>query len=407
MKGVNRRMDEKEKKEWEVNPEQPEEGREPAAEGQASVQNTEETTGAETAESPESPKDEKEVIPEVNLAQSETIAMMSAVSGEGSEEDAPASGGTAGAAGKSGKVWPIISLVLAALLVVVLVKPPFVPNKAEAVATVNGKEITKDQLYDELSKAGGGEAALDELIMKELVRQEAAKKNITVTAADIDKEIETYKKNFGSEENLNLALTQSGMTMELLRENLEMNQLLTKILEPEVKVTDEQVKQTFEENKASFDTPEQVRASVILVKTEAEANEIIKELKAGKDFAELAKSKSLDEATKANGGDTDFFARGEREEAVENAAFKLAKDEISGAVKTSEGYQVIKLTDRKEAHSATLEEKKEEIRKTLVSQQVSQLSGSWLNEVRNKANIKNMLTDGAENSAAESNKATK
>lgn len=397
-------MDEKEKKEWEVDPEQPEEGREPAADGQASVQNTEENTGAETTESLESPKDEKKAIPEVNLGQSETLAMMSAVSGEGSEEDAPAS---AGKAGKSGKVWPIISLVLAALLIVVLVKPPFVPNKAEAVATVNGKEITKDQLYDELSKAGGGEAALDELIMKELVRQEAAKKNITVTAADIDKEIETYKKNFGSEENLNLALTQSGMTMELLRESIEMNQLLTKILEPEVKVTDEQVKQTFEENKASFDTPEQVRASVILVKTEAEANEIIKELKAGKDFAELAKRKSLDEATKANGGDTDFFARGEREEAVENAAFKLAKDEISGAVKTSDGYQVIKLTDRKEAHSATLEEKKEEIRKTLVSQQVSQLSGSWLNEVRNKADIKNMLTDSAEDSAAESNKATK
>lgn len=394
-------MDEKEKKEWEVDPEQPEEGREPAADGQASVQNTEENTGAETAESPESPKDEKEDIPEVNLAQTETLAMMSAVSGEGSEEDGPASGGTAGAAGKSGKVWPIISLVLAALLIVVLVKPPFVPNKAEAVATVNGKEITKDQLYDELSKAGGGEAALDELIMKELVRQEAAKKNITVTAADIDKEIETYKTNFGSEENLNLALTQSGMTMELLRENIEMNQLLTKILEPEVKVTDEQVKQTFEENKASFDTPEQVRASVILVKTEAEANEIIKELKAGKDFAELAKSKSLDEATKTNGGDTDFFARGEREEAVENAAFKLAKDEISGAVKTSEGYQVIKLTDRKEAHSATLEEKKEEIRKTLVSQQVSQLSGSWLNEVRSKADIKNMLTEQPEEAAKE------
>lgn len=394
-------MDEKEKKEWEVDPEQPEEGREPAADGQASVQNTEENTGAETAESPESPKDEKEDIPEVNLAQTETLAMMSAVSGEGSEEDGPASGGTAGAAGKSGKVWPIISLVLAALLIVVLVKPPFVPNKAEAVATVNGKEITKDQLYDELSKAGGGEAALDELIMKELVRQEAAKKNITVTAADIDKEIETYKTNFGSEENLNLALTQSGMTMELLRENIEMNQLLTKILEPEVKVTDEQIKKTFEENKASFDTPEQVRASVILVKTEAEANEIIKELKAGKDFAELAKSKSLDEATKTSGGDTDFFARGEREEAVENAAFNLAKDEISGAVKTSEGYQVIKLTDRKEAHSATLEEKKEEIRKTLVSQQVSQLSGSWLNEVRNKADIKNMLTDQPEESAKE------
>ncbi|WP_334076218.1 MULTISPECIES: peptidylprolyl isomerase [Paenibacillus] len=397
-------MDEKEKKEWEVDPEQPEEGREPAADGQASVQNTEENTGTENFEPVTEEKDaatpENRNIAEtneapagVNLAQSETLTMLSAVSGEEPAADAPNTGG------KAGKVWPIVSLVLAVLLVVVLVKPPFVPNKAEAVATVNGKEITKDQLYDELSKAGGAEATLDMLITKELVHQEAAKKNIAVTAADIDKEIETYKKNFGSEENLNLALSQNGMTMELLRENIEMNQLLTKILEPQVKVTDEQIKQAFEENKASFDTPEQVRASVILVKTEAEANEILKDLKAGKDFAELAKSKSLDEATKASGGDTDFFARGEREEAVENAAFKLAKDEVSGAVKTSEGYQVIKVTDRKEAHTATLEEKKEEIRKTLVSQQVAQLSGTWLEEIRGKADIKNTLTDQPEKAA--------
>jgi len=294
----------------------------------------------------------------------------------------------------SNKVWQIVSLVLAVLLVVVLIKPPFATNKAEAVATVNGVEITKDRLYEELA-ANGGEQALTNLINQELVNQEAAKKNITITDADVDTEIETYKTQFGSEEALNQALEQYGMTMDDLRKQVVMELKLTKLLEPQINVTDDQVKETFETYKDSFNTPEQVRASVILVATEEEAKDIVKQLKEGADFAELAKSKSLDTATKDQGGDTDFFARGEREEAVEEAAFKLAEGEISDPVKTSEGYQVIKVTDKKEAHTATLDEKKDEIRKTLISQQVSSMSGAWLEDVRSKAQITNTLTDAA------------
>ncbi|MBW4841321.1 MAG: peptidylprolyl isomerase [Paenibacillaceae bacterium] len=296
---------------------------------------------------------------------------------------------------KSGsKVWPIVSLILAALLIVVLIKPPFATNKAEAVATVNGVEITKDRLFDELA-ASGGEQALTNLINQELVNQEATKKNITVTDADIDAEIESYKTQFGSEDALNQALVQYGMTLDDLRKQVVMELKLTKLLEPQIKVTDEQIKETFESYKDSFNTPEQVRTSVILVATEQEAKDIVKQLNEGADFAELAKSKSLDPATKEQGGDTDFFARGEKEEAVETAAFKLAKGEISEPVKTTEGYQVIKVTDKKEAHTATLEEKKEEIRKGLVSQQVSSMSGTWLEDVRGKAKITNTLTDAS------------
>ncbi len=294
----------------------------------------------------------------------------------------------------SNKVWQIVSLVLAVLLVVVLIKPPFATNKAEAVATVNGVEITKDRLYEELA-ANGGEQALTNLINQELVNQEAAKNNITITDADVDAEIETYKTQFGSEEALNQALEQYGMTMDDLLKQVEMEVKLTKLLEPQINVTDEQVKETFETYKDSFNTPEQVRTSVILVATEEEAKDIVKQLKEGADFAELAKSKSLDTATKDQGGDTDFFARGEMEEAVEEAAFKLAKGEISEPVKTSEGYQVIKVTDKKEAHTATLEEKKDEIRKSLISQQVSSMSGAWLEDVRSKAKITNTFTDAA------------
>ncbi|WP_435924365.1 peptidylprolyl isomerase [Paenibacillus sp. DYY-L-2] len=392
-------MDEKENKGLDSTRE-PEDQQEPAEQetvtgegaaeaGQAPVEDTEEDTQKDT--------DNDGIIP--NLQEGEALALMTPIGENPSAHSGDGDGG--GGGGKSRNlVWPIVSAVLAILLVVVLIKPPFASNKAEAVATVNGKEITKDQLYEEVSKAGGGEAALDTLITKELIFQEADKSQVAFTEADIDKEIQDYITQFGSAENLDQALAANGMSMEQLRENIQMNGLLTKLLEPQVKVTDEDIKKTFDENKASFDTPEQVRASVILVKTEAEANEIIKELNAGQDFAELAKSKSLDEYTKANGGDLDFFARGEQEEAVEEAAFKLAKGEISSAVKTSQGYEVIKVTDRKEAHSATLEEKKDEIKKQLVSQKVSELTGTWLQDVRSKAKITNTLTDQPESGAA-------
>ncbi len=393
-------MDEKEKENKDLastqGPEdQPETSNDTTEEGQAPVGNTD-TVDPVVDTTSDRVEENENLIPQVH--EGEAMALLS-------EDHSETQGAAHSPGGKGNIVWPIVSAVLAVLLIIAVVIPLISGKKVEAVATVNGTEITKDELYNELSQGGADEQALDTLITKSLIHQEAKKNNYEVTEADVDKEIDTYVENFGSKENLDQALVANGMTLEQLRENIQMNALLTKILEPQVKVTDEQIKQTFEDNKASFDTPEQVRASVILVKTEAEANEIIKELKEGKDFAELAKSKSLDEATKANGGDTDFFARGQMEEAVENAAFKLAKDEVSGAVKTEGGYQVIKVTDRKEAHTATLEEKKEEIRKGLVSQQVGQLSGTWIEDIRSKATITNTLTDKADETSTDTNTA--
>ncbi|GGF89598.1 peptidylprolyl isomerase [Paenibacillus aceti] len=303
-------------------------------------------------------------------------------------------------ASKSGsKVWPIVSLVLAVLLVIVLIKPPFASNKAEAVATVNGVEISKDTLLEELASSGGGETALDNLINRELVNQEAKKANINITAADIDNEIAEYKEGYDTEEAFTQALESSGIALDQLKEQIDMQLKLTKLLESKVTVTDEQIKEIFEQYKTVFDTPEQVRLSNILVGTEDEAKEIVKQLKDGADFAELAKTKSLDTATKESGGDTGLFSKGTKEEAIEEVAFKLKKDEVSAPIKTEEGYQVIKLTEHKEAHQATLEEKKDEIRKGLVSQEISKIFSTWLEEVRSKAKITNKLTDQGDTTA--------
>jgi foldase protein PrsA len=303
------------------------------------------------------------------------------------------------------KIWPIISLVLAVLLVVALFKSPFAKSSNEAVATVDGVEITKDMLYDELLKSGG-EAALNNLINQAMVDQAAKQQKVTVSQADIDERIKEMVDQYGSQENLDQALQQYGMTMDNLKENLMVNLKVTKLINPEV--TDKEVSDTFEQYKEQFNTPEQVRTSEILVKTEDEAKAIIKELEGGKDFAELAKAKSLDTATKEKGGDTDFYAKGQKEEAIADAAFKLAKDEVSAPVKTEQGYVVIKLTDRKEPHTATLDEKKDEIKRTLIGQKVSEKQAAWLEDLKVKMKVENKLypekKDTSESAATNTNK---
>lgn len=294
---------------------------------------------------------------------------------------------------KGNKAWMIASLVLAVLLVVVLIKPPFNSGagSSDVVATVNGVDITKDKLYQDLVKASGSDA-LESIITNELIRQEVEKAKVTVTDEDINKEMAVYIEQFGSEEALDQALANYNMTREDLIKEMKLNLGLKKVLEPKATVTDDDVKKYFDEHKEEYNTPEQVQVSSILVGTQAEAEEVISQLNSGTDFAQLAKEKSLDTATKDKGGDLGYFGRGEQEEVVEEAAFKLEVDQISGALKTEEGYQVIKVTGHKEAAAATFEEKKEAIREGLLSEQLGGIYDTWLKEVKEKAVIKNTLT---------------
>ncbi|WP_127499123.1 peptidylprolyl isomerase [Paenibacillus glycanilyticus] len=305
-----------------------------------------------------------------------------------SETPAQAAGGRSG-----GKAWIAVSAILAIVLIIVLIKPPFGAGD-KAVATVNGVKISKDKLYDSLVEQGG-KSTLDNMITQELIDQAAEDAKVTVTEADVDKEIETLKKQFGSEDEFNQTLAQYGMTVDSLRQDAEVQVKIRKILEPQVKVTDEDIKAYYDQNKASMSTPEQIRASHILVATKEEAEDILKQLKGGADFATLAKEKSTDTGTKDNGGDLNFFAKGTMEPAFEDAAFKLKKGELSGVVQTSYGYHIIKKTDEKAAVTPTLEEKKEDIKYQLVTQKVSELSSNWMADLKAKAKITNTLDPAA------------
>src|SRR4030095_11374453 len=129
------------------------------------------------------------------------------------------------------------------------------------------------------------------------------------------------------------------------------------------------VQKHYQDNQQQFTTPQQVRASHILFKTEGkdeaavrkEAEAVLARAKAGEDVAKLANQYTEEEVGKTRGGDLDFFGRGQMAKEFEDAAFALKPGQISDIVKSSFGLHIIKTTDHKPAATRPLAEVKTQI----------------------------------------------
>jgi foldase protein PrsA len=258
------------------------------------------------------------------------------------------------------------------------------------VAVVGNEKITKDQLYEALVEANG-EQVLNSLIIKKIIKLEAKKQNIKVTKDEIQDELDKTIENFGSKEAFKNTLEYYGITEDSLKEDIELNLYVSKLLKSEVKITEEEMKDYFEENKDDFKQEEQVKARHILVENEETAKEIKQKLDNGENFEELAKKYSTDTETKEKGGDLGFFSKGEMVKEFEEVAFSLKVGEISNPVKTKYGYHIIKVEDRKEAKEANYEESKEEIREKLFEEKLPDVYQSWIEEKMKEYNVQTFL----------------
>ena len=140
------------------------------------------------------------------------------------------------------------------------------------------------------------------------------------------------------------------------------------------------VQRYYNDNIQQYQTPEQVRASHILLETAGKndedvkkrAEEILKQVKSGADFAELAKKVSEDKGSKEKGGDLDYFGRGRMVPEFEQAAFALEPGQISDLVKSQFGYHIIKVVDKKAGATRPLEEVRAQIQQELAMQTADQ-----------------------------------
>ena len=199
----------------------------------------------------------------------------------------------------------------------------------------------------------GKERFLNELIKKELLYQEALKKGLDKDP-EYQKKLEDFKK-----------LTLIG-------------QLLEKEIESKAKVTESDAKAYYEKHKAELASISQIKASHILVKTEAEAKKISEMLKKGANFAELAKKYSIDTGSAKNGGDLGYFSPGQMVPEFEQAAAKLKPGEISEPVKTKFGYNIIKVTDKKMGKPVDFEKVKNAIMQRLSAEKQKEVFDSYV-----------------------------
>jgi len=135
-------------------------------------------------------------------------------------------------------------------------------------------------------------------------------------------------------------------------------------------VTGQQIERSYNDNIQQYSTPEQVRASHILLKTEGkddaavkkQAEDLLAKVKSGANFEELAKKFSEDEASAAKGGDLDFFNKGAMVPEFDKVAFELQPGQLKQElVKTNFGYHIIKVTDKRAASQKTLAEVRSQI----------------------------------------------
>jgi peptidyl-prolyl cis-trans isomerase C len=305
---------------------------------------------------------------------------------------------------------------------------PNIPAKADpnsVAVTVNGNSITEGEVNKivDMQLAGIAERGpkrspefmeqyrkilrqdtLDALIVSRLLDEKVKEAKITVTDEEIDnrlKEIATAQQL--SVEDFKKKVQDYGQNFDDLKGQLQKGLAYQKLMETQsggkVTVAEEDAKKFYDENQKRFEMPEQVRASHLLIRPDPNADpnqakaaakakiqDLLTKVKAGGDFAQLAKENSACPSS-ANGGDLGFKPRGQWELAFEKAAFELQPGQISDIVETLYGYHIIKVTERKAASLMPFEQIKDRIINQLTQRKRSELASQYVQQLRTNAKI--------------------
>ena len=291
----------------------------------------------------------------------------------------------------------------------------------EVLARVNGEDVKKAELdmavktlEDRARTSVPAEQrdavyrqVLDRIIGFHLLVQEARNRKVVAPPWEVDSQIEQIKKQFPTEDAFKQMLQTRGVTLERLRadtaETIAVNQMLQKELEPKVTVSDADTKTFYDQNKPRFRQEDSIHASHILIRVEeqadaatkakakAQADDLLKQLKKGTAFADLAKKYSQDPGSAPKGGDLGFFNRGQMVPAFDQAAFALQPGQTSAVVETPFGYHIIRVIEAKPGRDLGYDEVKAQILDYLKQQARDQKSQEFVDQLKAKGKIQILI----------------
>lgn len=277
----------------------------------------------------------------------------------------------------------------------------------DAVAVVDGEKVSRasfdalltqakksfEDQQREFPKAGSAERkqlndqAVEYLVRREQFEQEAERLELEVTAKDVDKRLNDIKKQYfdGDQKKFEKQLKDQNLTLEQVRNDIRAQIIQEKLFNSVtkgVKVTDADVQKYYRDNKSQYGTPETREVRHILVKTKAKADQLYDRLKAGANFATLAKQNSTDPGSKDNGGKL-TITKGQTVAPFDATAFLLKKNQISRPVKTEYGFHIIQpISDTKPATTKPLDKNlRQQIRQQLLSERRQKAMTGWVDKL--------------------------
>ena len=247
---------------------------------------------------------------------------------------------------------------------------------------------------------------VDRMVDDALVLQSATELKLSVENAEIDRAIEEVKKqNNIDTDQFASALAQQGYTMEAYRKDLRKQLLRLKVINTAVRshitITDEDIRSFYNQTVRKAGGKRSVHARHVLVSLTPGASDavvaerrkraglVVEEARAGRDFAQLARTFSDDAATRDSDGDLGWLGESDGlPPALAEVLFAMDQSEVRGPVRTDRGFEVLQVLEKKESSDVKpLAEVKDQIRSQLYSQQIEKATTTWLTELRRKAHI--------------------
>lgn len=287
----------------------------------------------------------------------------------------------------------------------------------DPIARINGETITKAELEAairsiELQNGGRNVPAerrdeiyrgiLDNLVSIRVLRQEVTERHMTASDAEITAHVNELRKQFPNEAAFNQAMAAQHISPTKLRDDARMDLLVNRLLENEVNgklsVKPADVSAFYEKNPDKFKQPESVHVSHILVivpqgadaqakaAAKARAEEALKAVRTGQDFAAVARQYSQDGSAQ-RGGDLGFVPRGQTAPAFENVAFALQPGQISDVVESPFGFHVIKMIERRPGHAVPFAQAAGQIEQYLQQQQRQTLGKAFVDGLKAKRKV--------------------
>jgi peptidyl-prolyl cis-trans isomerase C len=244
---------------------------------------------------------------------------------------------------------------------------------------------------------------LDQLVSYHLLAQESRARKLAVGDQEVDARVADIRKNFPDEAAFTQAMATQGLTVDHLRTQTRTTLEVQKVIDAEVSskvaVQDADVSAFYQQNTDRFKQGETVHASHILIgvapnatpaqksEAKAKAQAALKQVRAGAEFATVARAQSQDPGSAQNGGDLGFFPKGQMTPAFEAAAFKLKPGSVSNVVETPFGFHIIKVLERRPPRTAPLAEVSGQIKEFLTQGQREQKLEQFIAQVKGKSKL--------------------